>query len=103
MANKPGRSGRFFDGKNKECGNCGEIKPTTEFHPTVTADPSRAPISSDFRTHCKPCRSAITYRQQMEKKLKAYPNSFWECPGDDCIRINRIQVLNCLSCGGEKP
>jgi RNase P subunit RPR2 len=94
--------GLFFNGSSKECGDCGEIKAVQEFHPTSQNATWKKKHEGSlpapaYRSHCKSCRSASTYRRQLEKLLIAYPGSFWEC--DDCDHIVRIDLKTCNKCG----
>jgi len=81
------------DLKEKQCGECKEIKKFTHFS---------FQTKGYLQTNCKPCRSKIKVRKDLETRANTHPNLFLNCGNEDCDHIwLRSRGNKCLKCTTE--
>ena len=61
----------FFDGNQKSCSKCKEIKPVAEFYPSKTT-------KQGLMSHCKPCHSNSMDRRKRLAYYKEYRTKYRE-------------------------
>ena len=93
----------YFNGTVKRCVN-GCLKPLSDFYPhsgrTKKGKIKDKNLSCYYRPYCKTCHNQINIRKVLEKKIKEYPNSFWEC--DNCDHIVSVSRKFCSKCKAER-
>lgn len=77
--------------EERQCSECKEIKPFSEFYKNTT---SQSP-----RSQCKPCQTAKFIRLRQEKRLDGYR----ECVNEDCGKLlhKRWKIEVCPICQSE--
>jgi len=68
-----------YERKLKECNGCKEILPFSDF--------SGSSLLGTPRSHCKKCRAIKTQNYTREKKIKTFPDLYYDCDNDDCCFI----------------
>lgn len=77
--------------KERECGDCHEIKPFLEF--TIVAG---RPV-----TYCKRCRAKSNFNRDQEGRMTANPDKFIQC--ENCLYIRSVRnIKECPKCDGKE-
>lgn len=79
-----------YDKKERECGNCHKILKFSHFSIAT---------KHYLQTYCKPCRSKIKVRRDLESRANSYPNLFYNCSNENCDHIwMKKRGEKCLKC-----
>jgi hypothetical protein len=91
----------FFDGFNKQCPDCKDILPLSQFHRTTRPLETEGMRPSHLRSQCKTCRCSAVSLSVKKKRYEKTPYKYWLCPA--CETPTYRTKKFCGDCGEIRP